>query len=63
MVEALQYPGAGANWTRLLRIISSPYWQMYNIIDSNVEMGKFFFKSNSLNKVTPKPIKWLGNFD
>ena len=42
MVEALQYPGAGANWTRLLRIISSPYWQMYNIIDSNVEMGNFF---------------------
>ena len=41
IVEALQYPGAGADWRRLERIIYNPYWQMYNTIDSNIQQGKF----------------------
>ena len=49
MVEALQYPGAGADWTRLKRILYNPYWQMYNTIDQNVQLGNILKTSKHKN--------------
>jgi hypothetical protein len=39
MLEALRLPGYDNSWDRLKRIVYYPYWQMYNVIDSDIQSG------------------------